>query len=104
PINTFLPDSKYWKDKNDEIVEQVLTEGLQAGMKTFGETLNISAIDAKSMAQPVSEDEKAQKAQYERMMFWAEYEIRQDRKSTRLNSSHVSISYAVFCLKKKRKT
>src|SRR5690606_35904445 len=27
----------------------------------------------------------------------------QDRKSTRLNSSHVKISYAVFCLKKKRK-
>src|SRR5690625_6567764 len=26
-----------------------------------------------------------------------------DRKSTRLNSSHVAISYAVFCLKKKRK-
>src|SRR5207253_11136068 len=28
----------------------------------------------------------------------------QDRKSTRLNSSHVAISYAVFCLKKKKKT
>src|SRR5690606_41419590 len=28
---------------------------------------------------------------------------RQDRKSTRLNSSHVKISYAVFCLKKKKK-
>src|SRR5699024_11645682 len=28
--------------------------------------------------------------------------ISQDRKSTRLNSSHVSISYAVFCLKKKK--
>src|SRR5690625_6873862 len=28
---------------------------------------------------------------------------RQDRKSTRLNSSHVAISYAVFCLKKKNK-
>src|SRR5699024_617953 len=27
--------------------------------------------------------------------------LRRDRKSTRLNSSHVSISYAVFCLKKK---
>src|SRR5688572_31943128 len=27
-----------------------------------------------------------------------------DRKSTRLNSSHSQISYAVFCLKKKRKT
>src|SRR5690554_7783917 len=29
---------------------------------------------------------------------------RPDRKSTRLNSSHVRISYAVFCLKKKNKT
>src|SRR5690606_41807633 len=28
----------------------------------------------------------------------------QDRKSTRLNSSHVKISYAVFCLKKKKNT
>src|SRR5436305_11493766 len=30
-------------------------------------------------------------------------EKRKDRKSTRLNSSHVRISYAVFCLKKKKK-
>src|SRR5690606_39658228 len=28
--------------------------------------------------------------------------VAQDRKSTRLNSSHVKISYAVFCLKKKK--
>src|SRR5699024_12065145 len=28
--------------------------------------------------------------------------VKADRKSTRLNSSHVSISYAVFCLKKKK--
>src|SRR5438477_6074445 len=36
---------------------------------------------------------------------WARTEkpARQDRKSTRLNSSHMSISYAVFCLKKKKK-
>src|SRR5699024_9231808 len=31
------------------------------------------------------------------------YELGGDRKSTRLNSSHVSISYAVFCLKKKKR-
>src|SRR5947207_4160091 len=31
-------------------------------------------------------------------------EASQDRKSTRLNSSHTVISYAVFCLKKKKKT
>src|SRR5258705_8383442 len=30
-------------------------------------------------------------------------ELHQDRKSTRLNSSHLGISYAVFCLKKKKK-
>src|SRR3712207_8113124 len=29
------------------------------------------------------------------------FQILQDRKSTRLNSSHANISYAVFCLKKK---
>src|SRR5690242_21477939 len=29
--------------------------------------------------------------------------VLEDRKSTRLNSSHMSISYAVFCLKKKKK-
>src|SRR5207302_8677558 len=33
---------------------------------------------------------------------WKE-NVRIDRKSTRLNSSHVKISYAVFCLKKKKK-
>src|SRR5690625_561939 len=32
---------------------------------------------------------------------WMDYVNPQDRKSTRLNSSHVAISYAVFCLKKK---
>src|SRR2546426_7692187 len=30
-------------------------------------------------------------------------DLEQDRKSTRLNSSHLVISYAVFCLKKKKK-
>src|SRR5699024_11956625 len=33
----------------------------------------------------------------------ADWVVVSDRKSTRLNSSHVSISYAVFCLKKKKR-
>src|SRR5690625_6321865 len=43
----------------------------------------------------------------DRMRWWAQNRAmwccagRGDRKSTRLNSSHVAISYAVFCLKKK---
>src|SRR5690606_41624633 len=52
-----------------------------------------------------------QKASAEGSMPWREIERQaratlgsdsQDRKSTRLNSSHVKISYAVFCLKKKK--
>src|SRR5690554_3952092 len=38
----------------------------------------------------------------EKYDFW--HDRAADRKSTRLNSSHVRISYAVFCLKKKKKT
>src|SRR3712207_8283601 len=34
----------------------------------------------------------------------AQKRAKTDRKSTRLNSSHANISYAVFCLKKKKKT
>src|SRR5439155_14340583 len=35
---------------------------------------------------------------------WGLTDVHRDRKSTRLNSSHVAISYAVFCLKKKTTT
>src|SRR5699024_12460730 len=38
---------------------------------------------------------------FERVVEQLRTETGEDRKSTRLNSSHVSISYAVFCLKKK---
>src|SRR2546426_2973110 len=34
---------------------------------------------------------------------WRRHERQRDRKSTRLNSSHLVISYAVFCLKKKNR-
>src|SRR5947207_7695947 len=39
-----------------------------------------------------------------RLLFEDRREKQSDRKSTRLNSSHTVISYAVFCLKKKKKT
>src|SRR5690606_42163994 len=43
---------------------------------------------------------RSQKPQASSLKPWA---LAIDRKSTRLNSSHVKISYAVFCLKKKKK-
>src|SRR5690242_20943494 len=39
---------------------------------------------------------------FEQRMVQQVPDIDEDRKSTRLNSSHMSISYAVFCLKKKK--
>src|SRR5438477_3280478 len=36
------------------------------------------------------------------LALFEQYAEKRDRKSTRLNSSHMSISYAVFCLKKKK--
>src|SRR5438067_7932315 len=47
-----------------------------------------------------SADERAEHSRHDHDR--AESGRRLDRKSTRLNSSHVSISYAVFCLKKKK--
>lgn len=61
---------------NDDIVHQILTEGLEKGMKTFGETLNIAPIDAKMMSQP-ADTEEGRIEQYKRTMFWSEFEIRQ---------------------------
>src|SRR5438874_8737594 len=51
-------------------------------------------------------DQRGAPARLPKEALWAEnmvglFDI--DRKSTRLNSSHVEISYAVFCLKKKKK-
>src|SRR5438132_8006766 len=40
---------------------------------------------------------------YGKLSVWVTPVKAQDRKSTRLNSSHTVISYAVFCLKKKKK-
>src|SRR5699024_12396381 len=59
--------------------------------------MTIEAVITKSMwllAQKCDHFEELQEKFYR--------QINLDRKSTRLNSSHVSISYAVFCLKKKK--
>src|SRR5690625_6258277 len=47
--------------------------------------------------------QRANGARYEQLAEDHRQASLRDRKSTRLNSSHVAISYAVFCLKKKKK-
>src|SRR5256885_10094507 len=48
-------------------------------------------------------EQKRQQRQQQRVGRAGETPVHPDRKSTRLNSSHLVISYAVFCLKKKKK-
>src|SRR5690349_23328703 len=53
-------------------------------------------------ARPVLDDERLAETLRQPLTHQAREDVgRTDRKSTRLNSSHVEISYAVFCLKKK---
>src|SRR5579872_4589511 len=54
-------------------------------------------------ALPISCTSAAMGPEPGRSCFWTAMGKPRDRKSTRLNSSHVRISYAVFCLKKKKK-
>src|SRR5690625_6745419 len=66
--------------------------------------LEVNAAKAVKADQTLSSPEKILKI----IMGQNQHELRkekmieEDRKSTRLNSSHVAISYAVFCLKKKK--
>src|SRR3712207_7592700 len=67
--------------------------GLEQSVEGLGRLLlAVATVEVRRRADPVAlgEVEGDRPAQH------------QDRKSTRLNSSHANISYAVFCLKKKR--
>src|SRR3712207_7143946 len=55
----------------------------------------VELLEPRQLDDPVGDLRQAVRAQVERAQL--------DRKSTRLNSSHANISYAVFCLKKKKK-
>src|SRR5688500_19404902 len=58
-------------------------------------------INAESQNRPATSHRTMSDAS-DRMLVLRRLDIFKDRKSTRLNSSHLVISYAVFCLKKKR--
>src|SRR5690348_17702221 len=68
--------------------------------------LTLSALVAGTAAGQTSKSAKARMARAARGNLFSiggVLNANRDRKSTRLNSSHPSISYAVFCLKKKKK-
>src|SRR5437868_7604821 len=82
PASTLFPYTTLFRSNADEII--VLRDGLIAERGTHQMLLLRDGLYAQ--------------------MWNRQLEASEDRKSTRLNSSHVSISYAVFCLKKKKAT
>src|SRR5690242_21154644 len=85
PRSTLFPYTTLFRSRVDNTI-------LLQGEDTLGELIRAFASDAETCL-------------FGTLSLWQGVDVPgsacQDRKSTRLNSSHMSISYAVFCLKKK---
>src|SRR3712207_7230546 len=77
---------------------QIDADQPRAGRVPIGQHIEAWAIIADERVAGIEIDEE-----FDRAGVWR-LKIQVDRKSTRLNSSHANISYAVFCLKKKPRT
>src|SRR5699024_11835245 len=95
----------FTEEELQKIIDSESDKKLDKALKTakanwesdFEKKLEERIAEEKRIAN-LSEKERQEEELSQREQALAE----RDRKSTRLNSSHVSISYAVFCLKKKR--
>src|SRR3712207_8441429 len=86
PRSTLFPYTTLFRSGLHEGVPQA--RGGPAGM---ARATGKGALHARAAAEPLFTPPRARK-----------HRVEADRKSTRLNSSHANISYAVFCLKKKK--
>src|SRR5690625_6421268 len=94
--------------KNPEIKEQTLdvvkSQQFRSHLEdTIQETIETPQFQAKMKDILLKAAEKKEDKEKEGGGNQEEEGKKEDRKSTRLNSSHVAISYAVFCLKKKKR-
>src|SRR5258708_14835445 len=85
-----LPNFSFFFFFNDTATTEIYTLSLH------------DALPISGYPQPISYDFHQERRHY-RYHHWDRQCRLSDRKSTRLNSSHQIISYAVFCLKKKKK-
>src|SRR5690625_6851354 len=81
-FKTALRDGKWWEEGSVSYIESAIESGSTISVFQYGP-------DPKRLP-PVENSSPDERI------------VGLDRKSTRLNSSHVAISYAVFCLKKKK--
>src|SRR3712207_2428956 len=94
-IEEMLRHHKEETERQEQRLRERL-DALGAGTSTRKQAQTIAAALMKGAADQVRGDQAGKNAR-------DAYTTEQDRKSTRLNSSHANISYAVFCLKKKNR-
>src|SRR5699024_11756761 len=91
-----------FKQVEAKINENQKVQRLVTKIKTLQkQAVNLQAYEKQSALKIVEETIDEAQKELDSIPIVEEFQDIQDRKSTRLNSSHVSISYAVFCLKKK---
>src|SRR2546427_8503796 len=88
PRSTLFPYTTLFRSR-ERIVEELGVRSVEQEHRR-----QLAALDESQEARGVQRSEAVDREAHDRP----------DRKSTRLNSSHSQISYAVFCLKKKKKT
>src|SRR5699024_11440427 len=91
----FSDEESSTKKGNDQVEVVNFHQWLSQKLKTKSED------DIPDLIDSIEKDETAY-SKYDAILIDEGQDFKGDRKSTRLNSSHVSISYAVFCLKKKK--
>src|SRR3712207_7833892 len=101
----FNPPATYWDGASVFIKHVAEKEGGLDKLK--GKKIGLIHLDAPYGKEPIPLLESLAKDMGFELKLYpvpaAEMQNQSDRKSTRLNSSHANISYAVFCLKKKNK-
>src|SRR5690625_5368500 len=102
--------TQYDKNKKTEIVQKNI-RSIYSQIKELSAHENLQNLLAEQNQDKSSEIRTLLHHQYpftkkSSLYLWNDHDLQYwdtDRKSTRLNSSHVAISYAVFCLKKKKR-
>src|SRR5690349_23126887 len=93
PLSTLFPTRR-----SSDLLRRASERALQRGMRTQ------PCLDVLARTRELLPETPLVPMTYAAILEAYGYErFAEDRKSTRLNSSHVEISYAVFCLKKKSK-
>src|SRR3712207_7340887 len=92
PRSTLFPYTTLFRSATRQAIHaDVCAHGFDRGLGSFVQSYGSQELDASLLLLPT-------------VGFLPPGDPRVDRKSTRLNSSHANISYAVFCLKKKNNT